>query len=60
MTIETRDGFDQARDYQRYAQVPEAAALDARMRKYQKPSPGAKPGEWWSAMEPVYELKEHR
>jgi hypothetical protein len=26
------------------------------MRKYQKPSPGAKPGEWWAAMEPVYEM----
>lgn len=56
MTIETRDGFDPARDYQRYAEVPEAAAWDARMRKYQKPAPGAKPGEWWAAMEPVYEL----
>ncbi len=57
MTIETRDGFDPARDYQRYAQVPEAAAWDARMRKYQKPAPGAKPGEWWAAMEPVYRLE---
>ena len=56
MTIETREGFDPTRDYQRYAEHPEAAAWDARMRKYQKPSPGAKPGEWWSAMEPVYEL----
>ena len=36
MTIETREGFDPARDYQRYAQVPEAAAWDARMRRYQK------------------------
>jgi hypothetical protein len=30
------------------------------MRKYQKPSPGAKPGEWWAAMEPVYELPRTR
>ncbi|MBM4107034.1 MAG: L-rhamnose mutarotase [Phycisphaerae bacterium] len=56
MTIETREGFDPARDYQRYAQMPGAAAWDARMRKYQKPSPGARPGEWWAAMEPVYVL----
>lgn len=56
MTIETREGFDPARDYQRYAQVPEAAAWDARMRKYQRPAPEAKSGEWWAAMEPVYEL----
>lgn len=56
MTIETREGFDPARDYQRYAQMPGAAAWDARMRKYQKPSPDARPGEWWAAMELVYEL----
>lgn len=57
MRIETREGFDPARDYQRYAEVPEAAAWDARMRQYQRPAPGAKPNDWWAAMEPVYRLE---
>lgn len=56
MRIETREGFDPARDYQRYASIPEAVEWDARMRVFQRPVPGAAPGEWWTTMEPVYEL----
>jgi len=60
MRLETREGFDPTRDYQRYAEHPEAAAWDARMRVFQRPVPGAKRGEWWAAMEPVYELPRTR
>lgn len=60
MYCEARDGFDPARDYQRYAADPRCREWDELMRRYQKPAPGAKAGEWWAGMELVYELGERR
>lgn len=30
------------------------------MRTLQQPAPGARPGEWWAMMEPVFRLEDHR
>jgi L-rhamnose mutarotase len=57
MVCEAYDGFDPARDYQRYADDPRTRAWDELMRRFQRPAPGARPGEWWAAMERVYELR---
>lgn len=56
MTYDAPEGFDPARDYQKYAANPRCAAWDALMRQYQQPAPGAGPGEWWAAMEEVFDL----
>ena len=56
MYAEARDDFDPARDYQRYAADPRCAQWDALMRRYQRPAPGTKPGEWWAGMEEVFVL----
>ena len=54
MVFEAGEGFEPARDFQRYAADPKAAEWDALMRRYQRRVPGAKAGEWWAAMEPVF------
>jgi len=56
MVYEAPDGFVPARDFQRYAADPRAAAWDELMRKYQRRAPGARAGEWWAAMECVFEM----
>jgi L-rhamnose mutarotase len=57
MYFEAPDGFDPARDYQSYASDPRCAAWDALMRRFQQPAPGAKAGDWWTPMEPVFDLE---
>lgn len=56
MQCEADDGFDPVRDYPRYALDPRTRAWDELMRRYQRPAPGARPGEWWAAMTEVYAL----
>lgn len=57
MYLETADEFDLERDFQRYAEAsPRAAEWDALMREFQTPVPSAEPGEWWAAMEEVFDL----
>lgn len=56
MTFTTGDGFDPARDYQRYASDPKCREWDDLMRRYQRPVPAAKAGEWWSPMQCVFEM----
>jgi len=56
MTFTTPDGFDPSRDYQSYAADPRCQEWDALMRKFQRPVPAAKPGEWWSPMECVFDI----
>jgi len=56
MYIETGDDFDVARDFPRYMDSPRAKEWDELMCTFQERVPGAKPGEWWSAMEEVYDL----
>lgn len=57
MYLETPDEFDLERDFQRYTEAsPRAAEWDALMREFQTPVPGAESGEWWAAMEEVFDL----
>ena len=57
MYMETPDDFDLERDFQRYTEAsPRAAEWDALMREFQAPAPDAKHGEWWAAMEEVFDL----
>ena len=59
MYLETPDDFDLERDFQRYTEAsPRAAEWDALMREFQVRVPDAKPGEWWAAMEEVFDLNE--
>ena len=55
MVIETDDDFDPAR-YQDYAAQPRTREWDEWMRSFQRPIPSAKPGEWWSQLEEVFDL----
>jgi L-rhamnose mutarotase len=55
MTIETDDDFDPAR-YQDYASDPRTREWDALMRGFQRPAPFARPGEWWTDLEEVFDL----
>ncbi|MBL9032964.1 MAG: L-rhamnose mutarotase [Phycisphaerae bacterium] len=57
MYYEAPDAFDPARDYQAYAANARCAAWDALMRGFQRRVPGARPGEWWSPMELVFDLE---
>ena len=57
MYLETQDDFDLGRDFQRYTEAsPRAAEWDALMREFQAPVPSANSGEWWAAMEEVFDL----
>ena len=55
MVVETDDDFDPSR-YQTYASNPRTQEWDALMRSFQRPTPFAKPGEWWSPLEEVFDL----
>jgi L-rhamnose mutarotase len=56
MYCETRDGFDPGKDFARASDDPEYRKWDELMRTMQERVPEAKPGEWWSMMELVFDL----
>lgn len=56
MVFDAAEGFDPARDFQRFAATPRGREWDDLMRTYQQRLPGARAGEWWTPMELVYEL----
>lgn len=56
MVYEAPDRFDPARDYQSYAADPRCRAWDELMRRFQQPAPGAKPTDWWTPMDCIFEL----
>ncbi len=56
MVYEAAEGFEPSRDYQRYAEDPRCRAWDEMMRRFQKPVPGAGPGEWWRRMDLIFEF----
>jgi len=56
MYLEASDDFDLARDFPRYMETRRAKEWDVLMRQFQEPVPGARPGEWWAAMEEVFDL----
>ena len=57
MYFEAPDQFLPERDYQAYAANARCAAWDALMRGFQQRAPGARPGEWWTPMELVFDLE---
>ena len=57
MVMDTDDDFDLARRFAEHAASdPRCAQWEEWMRTYQEPPPGARPGEVWARMEPVYRL----
>ncbi len=58
MYMETKDSFQVERDFPRYIETnPRAREWDQLMRTFQEPVPEARPGEWWSPMEEVFDLE---
>ena len=57
MYLEAHDRFDIGRDFPRYMESQPAREWDALMRGFQEPAPGAAPGDWWSPMEEVFDLR---
>ena len=53
MLVETDDDFDPAR-YQSYASNPRTQEWDALMRTFQRRTPFAREGEWWSPLEEIF------
>lgn len=56
MYLEVVDGFDPARDFARLNDVPRYREWDELMRTMQERVPEAGEGEWWAAMEKVFDL----
>jgi L-rhamnose mutarotase len=57
MVMDTKDGFDRRRGFAAHvASDPRCAGWEELMKTYQQPPPGAKPGEVWALMEPVFHL----
>lgn len=55
--METIDTFDIKRDFPRYLEEhPKCREWDELMRTFQEPVDEAQPDEWWTQMEPVFEL----
>lgn len=57
MIQEVDDNY-QPDDVQSYTSGAREQEWDALMRTFQKQVPWAKPGEWWAAMEEVYDLED--
>jgi len=59
MLVELQDGLDVRRAFAVHAAShPRVAEWEALMKSMQQPAPGAGPGEWWAAMQPVFHLHE--
>jgi len=58
MVMEVKDGFNRRRDFARHvASHPRCAEWETLMKTFQEPPPGAKPGELWAVMAPVFHLR---
>lgn len=58
MIAELEDGGDLRRAFEtRIASDPRVAEWERLMMSLQQPAPGAGPGDWWTAMEPVFEYR---
>jgi L-rhamnose mutarotase len=59
MVLETREGFDPARDFARHrASDPRCAEWEDLMKAYQQPPPGAPPRTLWAPMERIFSLRD--
>jgi L-rhamnose mutarotase len=56
MYFEAAGGFDPDRDFAQLLDDPAYMEWDRQMRALQEPAPEAKPGEWWAAMDTVFDL----
>ncbi len=56
MYIEAPDSFDPARDFAGYTATKKTQEWDDLMRGFQQRAPGAAEGEWWAAMEEVFDI----
>lgn len=58
MILDTKPGFDLARDFAKHAaSQPRCAEWEELMKTYQQAPPGAKPGQLWTEMEPIFHLE---
>jgi L-rhamnose mutarotase len=57
MYCEVDDAFDPERDFARYASDPRCVRWEEWMKTFQTPIPGSPPGDWWTPMEPVFDLE---
>jgi len=52
------DGTDVRRAFAEHAvSSPRVAEWETMMKALQEPPPGGRPGEWWTALEPVFHLE---
>jgi L-rhamnose mutarotase len=59
MVADLKDGADLRRAFEtRIASHPRVAEWEKLMMSLQQPAPGAGPGDWWTAMEPVFGYRE--
>lgn len=59
MIAELQDGSDLRRAFAtRMASHPRVAEWERLMMSLQQPAPGAAAGDWWTAMEPVFEYRD--
>lgn len=56
MYMEVQDDFDEASYVNQYLQEPRAVEWENLMQRMQEPVPYARPGEWWTFLEPIYTL----
>jgi L-rhamnose mutarotase len=57
MVLETQEGFDLKRDFAAHAASdPRCAEWEDLMKTFQQAPPGAKAGELWAVMEPIFQL----
>ena len=56
MFMEAVDGFDPTRDFPRLSELARYREWDELMSSMQERVPEAKEGEWWAAMEEVFDL----
>jgi len=56
MYMEAIDGFDPDRDFPKLNELPRYREWDVLMSSMQERVPEAREGEWWAAMEEVFDL----
>jgi L-rhamnose mutarotase len=56
MYMEAIDGFDPGREFPKLSEDARYREWDELMAGLQEPAPEAKAGEWWAAMEEVFDL----
>ena len=57
MVADLADGGDLRRAFATRIADPRVAEWERLMMSLQQPAPGARDGEWWTAMEPVFEYR---